>query len=370
MSTPPAAVEPPHTRWGQWLRRITEVPAPPFAEDARSRFIAAAWRALGLDVRVDALGDVIAALPGGSGPRVMLAAHLDTVFPAGTDTRVRELADGRWAAPGIADDSSGLALLTVLAEEVMAGRAGARPQLMLAATVGEEGLGDLRGARQVVADERERVDIFVAIDSVLGEVVSAAVGSRRLEAHFNAKGGHAWGDHGSPSAVHAMGDAIHALSKLDVPSEPRSSLNVGLAAGGSSVNAIAEHASITVDVRSVDPSTLTLLVSRVEQRIQSAARRHGVAVSLRGVGDRPAGRTADERLLGAARAAFQAVGVEARFSPSSTDANAAVAAGIPAIAFGVVVAGDAHRASEWLDPSALPQGYAALEALLVELAKL
>jgi len=349
------------------LRALTEVPAPPFGEGVRSAAVAAAWRSCGLDVAVDDLGDVVAEVPGGEGPRVMLAAHLDTVFPAGTDVRVRELEDGRWAAPGIADDGGGLAVLTTLAEEAAAGRGGRRPRLTLAATVGEEGLGDLRGARRVVADRAGRIDVFVAVDGGLGQVVSGAVGSRRWVARFRARGGHAWGDRGSPSAVHAMGDAIHALIRLDVPSEPASSLNVGLASGGSSVNAIAEVASLTLDVRSVDPDTLALLMGRVEQRLRSVGRRHRVELEIEAVGDRPAGRTADERLLGAARAALARAGVEARVAPSSTDANAAVAAGIPAIGFGVARGGDAHRLSEWIEPGSLLAGYRALGYLLEEL---
>jgi len=346
------------------LRAFTEVPSPPFGEGERSAAVAAAWRSFGLEVAVDDLGDVVAELPGGEGPRVLLAAHLDTVFPVGTDVRVRELEGGRWAAPGISDDGGGLAVLTTLAQEAAAGRGGRRPRVILAATVGEEGLGDLRGARRVVADHTGRVDVFVAVDGGLGQVVSGAVGSRRLVAHFRARGGHAWGDRGAPSAVHAMGDAIHALIRLDVPTEPRSSLNVGLAGGGSSVNAIAEAASLTLDVRSLDPDTLALLVGRVEQRLRSVGRRHRVDVEIEAVGDRPAGRTADDTLVATARAALERAGMEARVAPSSTDANAAVAAGIPAIGFGVARGGDAHRLSEWIEPGSLLDGFRALGYLL------
>lgn len=351
------------------LRAFTEVPAPPFGESERSAAVAAAWRAAGLVIRVDELGNVVAELPGGEGARVLLAAHLDTVFPAGTDVRVKELDGGRWAAPGIADDGSGLAVLTTLAEEVVAGRGGRRPRVTLAATVGEEGLGDLRGARRLVADHVGRVDVFVAVDGGLGQVVSGAVGSHRLTARFRARGGHAWGDRGAPSAVHAMGDAIHGLIRLDVPSEPSSSLNVGLAGGGSSVNAIAESASLTLDVRSLDPDVLELLVGRIEQRLRSVARRHRVEVDIEVVGDRPAGCTADERLLAAARAALARVGVDPKVAPSSTDANAAVAAGIPAIGFGVARGGDAHRLTEWIEPDSLLVGYRALGHLLEGLAR-
>jgi tripeptide aminopeptidase len=221
----------------------------------------------------------------------------------------------------------------------------------------------------VVADRGRDIDVFVAIDGSLGQVVSAAVGSRRIEARFRAPGGHAWGDRGAPSAVHAMGDAIHALVRIELPPEPRWSLNVGLAGGGSSINAIAERASLTVDLRSVDPDALELLIGRVEQRLRSVGRRHRVEVELIAVGDRAAGRSADEALLAAARAALLRIGVEPRLAPSSTDANAAVAAGIPAIGFGVARGGDAHRMGEWVDPGSLSTGLRALGYLLAELAR-
>jgi tripeptide aminopeptidase len=351
------------------LKTIAETAAPPFDEARRGALVAALWRQAGLEPRVDALGNVLAELPGGAGPRVLLAAHLDSVFPEGTDVRVREVADDRWCGPGIGDDAAGLTALTVLAEEVAAGRPERRPRLVLAATVGEEGLGDLRGARRVVADRDGTIDVFVAVDGHLGQVVDAAVGSRRIEARYRARGGHAWGDHGAPSAVHALGDAIHALTRLPVPREPRSSLNVGLASGGSSVNAIAEEASLTVDLRSLAPDALAGIVAEAERRLRGVARRHGVDLELRDVGERPGGRTADPALVAAARAALARVGRDAAVAASSTDANAAVAAGIPAIGFGVATGGDAHRMTEWLDPRSLLVGYLALEHLLGELAR-
>ena len=351
------------------LKAIAETAAPPFAEGRRGALIAERWRAAGLEPAIDDLGNVVADVPGGDGPRVLLAAHLDSVFPEGTDVRVREESADRWCGPGIGDDAAGLTLLTVLAEELRAGRPARRPRLVLAATVGEEGLGDLRGARRVVADRSGSIDVFIAVDGHLGQVVDAAVGSRRIEARYRARGGHAWGDHGAPSAVHALGDAIHALTRVPVPQDPRSSLNVGLASGGSSVNAIAEEARLTVDVRSVSSTTLAGLVTEVQRRLRGVARRHGVELELRDVGDRPAGRSADAALVAAARAALARVGLEATIAASSTDANAAVAAGVPAIGFGVASGGDAHRLGEWLDPRSLVVGYRALEHLLSELAR-
>lgn len=357
-----------HARLLSHLRAITEVAAPPFAEANRSAMLAERWRRIGLAVVVDDLGNLVAELPGGVGPSVMLVAHLDTVFPAGTDVRVREGEDGRWLAPGVSDNSAGLAVLSVLAEEALAGRVLRYPRLRLAASVGEEGLGDLRGARRLVADYRADTDVFVAIDGGLGQVVSGAVGSRRLEARYAARGGHSWGDRGSPSAIHALGDAIHAITRLDIPDQPRSSLNVGLVTGGTSVNAIAEAARMVIDIRSVASDTLALLLERVEQRLHSVARRHQVTLEIERVGDRPAGVSASPALIALARQALASVGLEAKIAVSSTDASAAVGVGIPAIAFGVARGGDAHRLSEWLDVGSLVVGLRALEALLEGLA--
>jgi tripeptide aminopeptidase len=349
------------------LRAITEVAAPPFGEGERSAFVAGLWRAAGADVVVDDLGNLRAEPAGGVGPRVMLCAHLDSVFPAGTDVRVREESPERWAAPGVSDDAPGLAVVTLLLEDALAGRFEG-PRLVIAASVGEEGLGDLRGARRLVADAAGSLDVFIAVDGGLGQIVTGGVGSRRLEVAFRARGGHSWSDRGSPSAVHALGDAIHDITRIEVPSDPPCSLNVGVVQGGTSVNAIAEGAVMTIDVRSVKPDALALLEERIRERVASVARRHRVEVAVRTVGDRPAGATAGESLIAAARAALAHVGIDVRAGFSSTDANAAIAAGIPAIGFGVARGGDAHRESEWVDPTSLAIGDRALRYLLRELA--
>lgn len=366
-SVAPEAVAP--GRAAALARRICEVAAPPFGEGERAALVAALWRDAGLAPRIDEIGNVVAEVPGGSGPTVVLAAHLDTVFEAGTDVRVRER-DGRWFAPGLGDNSASLGVLTAAAEAIAAGAWRSRPRLLLAATVGEEGLGDLRGAKALVASLAGRVDAFVAIDGHLGGVVHQGVGSVRFEARFEGPGGHSWGDYGTPSAVHALGDAIHALCRIEVPRSPRSSLNVGVAHGGTTVNAIAEEATCTVDLRSVDPDALATLAHEAERRVRSVARRHGVAISVRRVGERPAARGGNGALVAAAERALASVAIEAHRSASSTDANAAMAAGIPALCFGVYRGGDAHRAGEWVDPASLDVGLGALGALLRELAQL
>lgn len=363
-AAPPGATQ---GRAAALARAICEVPAPTFAEARRAAFVADLWRRAGLEPRLDEVGNVLAEVPGGRGPRVVLAAHLDTVFEAGTDVTVRE-EDGRWYAPGLGDNSASLGVVTALAEAIAAGAVAERPRLLLAATVGEEGLGDLRGAKALVAAQGDALDAFVAVDGHLPGVVHQGVGSVRYAARFRGPGGHSWGDYGTPSAVHALGDAIHALTRIEVPSAPRSSVNVGVAHGGTTVNAIAEAATCTVDLRSVDPGVLARLAGEAERRVRSVARRHGVELELERVGDRPAASGGNEALVAAAERALRSAGFDPVRSASSTDANAAMAAGVPALCFGVYRGGDAHRAGEWIEPGSLDEGMTALAALLAELA--
>ncbi len=345
------------------LRRVTETTAPPFHEGRRGELVARSWRDAGLAVTRDDVGNVIASVPGGTGPRVLVAAHLDTVFGPEVEVRVVERA-GRLCAPGIGDNSASLALLLHLAGELVHGDELARPRLTLAATVGEEGLGDLRGARRLVERHAADHDHFVALDGHLGTIVAQAVGSRRFEVHLSGAGGHSWGDFPSPSAVHAAAEAIHAVLRLAVPKEPRTTLNVGQVWGGTSINAIAERAGFNLDVRSVDADVLAALADAAVAAARRAARRLGCEVSVEGVGERPAARTDNERLVACAREALAAVGEGARVVASSTDANAAMAAGLSAIAFGAYRGGDAHRESEWLEPASLVRGYRAFLRLL------
>ncbi len=350
------------------LRRVCATPAPTFAEDARAALVEAELTAAGLTPWQDEVGNVLAEVPGDGGPRVALVAHLDTVFGAEVDVRVREGDDGLWRAPGIGDNSASVALLLALAHDVARGGLQARPRLLLAFTRGEEGLGDLRGARHLVATRGDDIDRFLAIDGHLGSIVDAGVGSHRLRARFAGPGGHAWGDYPSASAVHALGDAVHALTRVPVPEAPRSSLNVAQVGGGSAINAIAEEAWLMLDLRSLTAGTLAGLRSEVEKRLRSVARRHGVALELSTLGERPAGRSDDGTLTALVGDALRAAGVAVRVGASSTDANAAMAAGIPALCFGLYRGGDAHRLGEWLDPASLATGEAVLAGVLARLA--
>lgn len=342
--------------------RICEVPAPTFHEGERAAFIASLWQEAGLDVQVDDIHNVVARVEGGTGPHVLLAAHSDTVFPLGTDVTVQRTGS-RWLAPGLGDNSASVAVLTWLARQLPE-LDGPLPRITLASPVGEEGRGDLRGMRRIIEDHGSGFDCVIAVDGALGRIVDQAVGSKRYEISFSAVGGHSWGDYGSPSAVHAMADAMSALNRLRVPVEPRASYNIGTVSGGTSINAIAESARFDLDLRSVDPDTLARLEADSLQLIRDAAGNHDVRFDIRRIGDRPAARVDNSVLVRMARGALADVGLDAATGAASTDANAALAAGIPAICLGVYEGGDAHRLSEWIDPRTLDTGYRMLVSLL------
>jgi tripeptide aminopeptidase len=354
------------------LRRICETPAPTFAEAVRGELVTGLLREMGLSPETDAVGNVVAGVPGGCGPRILLAAHLDTVFAAETDVRVRAVGE-RLAAPGIGDNSASLAVALFYLRELCRGASHAHPRLTFAATVGEEGLGDLRGIRALMK-RAHAFDGVIALDGHLGALINASVGSKRFEVKFFAKGGHSWGDFPSPSATHALGEAIFALGKLplgeqqhgshNVGSYTVGSYNVGQVWGGTGVNAIAQEAGFNLDLRSTDAGTLERLGRDALSRLHKVADKHGVRLETRQVGDRPTAFVPNEGLVRSGQQALRELAVRPRVAASSTDANAAMAAGLPAIAFGVYRGGDAHRLSEWLEPASLPLGLQALRRLL------
>jgi tripeptide aminopeptidase len=353
---------------GELLRRITETPAPTFQEGERARLFARLLEGAGLEPVTDAAGKLGDDVAGGRGPRVLLAAHLDTVFAADVDLAVKS--DGsRWSAPGIGDNSASLAVLCCLARRRPKLGADALPRVTVAGTVCEEGLGDLRGMRALLEERRGEFDVVIAVDGHLGTIVDVAVGSKRYEVGITAAGGHSWGDYPAPSATHALAAMVHSLAGLELPRERRSTYNVGQVWGGTGVNAIAQGAGFNLDLRSVDSRTLDELEKDAMARFRRIAKRHRVGITLDKVGERPAAAPVDGWLARIARQALAEVGIEARSTASSTDANVALAAGIPAIAFGVYRGGDAHRMSEWLDRPSLDSGIAALLALLRRLAE-
>ncbi|CAM3575639.1 M20/M25/M40 family metallo-hydrolase [Deinococcus frigens] len=340
-----------------YLARIAQTPAPTFQEGARAELIASLWRELGYPCDIDAVGNVLTRIapPSTEGhPALLLASHLDTVFEAGTDVAVRE-DGGRLIGPGVGDNSASLAVLTALLRDLRGQTGVLRRPLWIAANVGEEGLGDLRGSKYLIAQHRAQLGAFIAVDGYLGIAVTRGVGVRRYRATFLGPGGHSWGDQ-SPSALHALGRAISALYALPLPPSPRTTLNVGVASGGTSVNSIAASAELLLDLRSLDPEVLGKLDRRAVAALHAAAREAGVTVRVEQVGDRPGGDLHSAALLPPIREAAREIRTELRTASSSTDANAAAPHGLPAVAIGVYRGGNAHRLDEWVQTSSLEPG--------------
>ncbi|MCI0396983.1 MAG: M20/M25/M40 family metallo-hydrolase [Chloroflexi bacterium] len=349
--------------------RIQQIPAPTFAEARRADFVEARFVSLGLsDVYQDALHNVYARFPGaGAGPPVVLTAHSDTVFPAETDLSIRR-ADGRVYGPGLADNSLGVAGLLLLAQTLTT--YGLRPaaDLWLAVNVREEGLGDLQGMQAVVGRFPGAAAFIVVEGGSYGQIYHEATGVRRYRVAVATPGGHSWGDFGRPSAVHVLGRLITAIAGLAVPAEPKTSYNVGVVEGGTTVNTIAASASMQLDLRSADPTALAQLVAAVENMVAQANEPPEVVVNMTQIGNRPAGEVArDAPLVSWAAAALQQMGCrQVRYMAGSTDANVPISRGQPAVCIGLAEAGNTHRLDEYLDPAQLPAGLGQL--LLLTLA--
>lgn len=348
-----------------FLSRIAQTPAPTFDEGRRAELIAGLWRELGYVPERDEVGNVLVRLvpPGTEGrPALLLAAHLDTVFDLDTDVTVRR-ESGRMVGPGVGDNSASLAVVTALLRDLRGSEHRLTRPLWVAANVCEEGLGDLRGAKYLLSAHQAQLGAFIAVDGYLGIAVTRGVGVRRYRATFLGPGGHSWGDQ-APSTLHALGRAINALYGLHLPVTPRTTLNVGLASGGTSVNSIAGTAELLLDLRSLEAGALAELDTQALGVLHSAAREVGVTVRVERVGDRPGGDLNSESLLSLAREAAREAKLEFRTASSSTDANAAVPHGLPALALGVYRGGNAHRTDEWVQVSSLEQGLRYLRRVL------
>jgi acetylornithine deacetylase/succinyl-diaminopimelate desuccinylase-like protein len=341
---------------------LCAIAAPTFAEEERAQAVARRLAEAGAPAHRDEAGNVVARFGPAAGPAAILAAHLDTVFPA--DTPLRPRREGkRLHGPGVGDDALGLAALLHVARRLAGGPAPAHP-VVLAATVGEEGLGDLRGARALL--ETEPCDAFVALEGHGRDALqTAGVGSVRLRARFTAPGGHSWGDRGEPSAVHAL----LAAGTAALAAAGDAHVNVGVIEGGTSINTIAASASAEIDLRDVDGAALEATRERVEQAVRAAAP-PGVDVEVEAIGRRPAGAIPPGHpLLHAARAARASAGLPpAEERASSTDANAALGLGIAAICVGLTYGANAHRRDEHVELAPLAGGLAALDALADALA--
>ena len=340
---------------------LSEIAAPTGEEGARGAWVARHLATLGLAyVRTDAVGNVIARRPGsGAGAPVVVCAHLDTVFPRGTALRVRR-ERRRLVGPGIGDNGRGLAAMLALAEEIDGARVRTRRPVDFVATVGEEGLGDLRGAKHLFTTGHDAPAAVVALDGAGDErIVHRALGSRRFRVTFRGPGGHSWAAFGAANAVHAVGIATANLAALPLPREPRTTLSVGRVGGGMSVNAIPDQGWMEIDLRSTSPAVLERYDREIRAIARAAAeeesaRRSAAApltCTIQVIGDRPCGEVpADDPLVRSAVAATRLIGREPELATASTDANVPIGLGIPAIAIGAGGrGGDAHTPSEWYE---------------------
>lgn len=359
-------------------RQLAVIPAPTGAEERRGAFVAARFGDLGLaEVRTDGAGNVLGRLGPADGAGVVIASHLDTVFPAGTKLEVRE-AGARLIAPGIGDNARGLAAMLAIVESCRSSNLEPPRPITFVATVGEEGAGDLRGAKHLFEDPAFKPDAFIALDGAgINRIAHRALGSRRLRATFKGPGGHSWAAFGVANAAHAVGAATTNIAGIALPASPRTTASVVRIGGGSSLNTIPQEAWLELDLRSEAEASLEALYGAVSQALGKALeavnrkRSAGTApltLHLEPLGNRPSGVTNEKHaLVRAAVAATRAVGQKPELAAASTDANVPISRGIPGIALGAGGrGGEAHLESEWYENVNGPAGI--FRALLTVLA--
>jgi acetylornithine deacetylase/succinyl-diaminopimelate desuccinylase-like protein len=358
-------------RFVRELIQLTEIPAPPFKEAARAKAFMDMLRSHGLaDVEMDAEGNVMGirrgAAPAPAGDRdgdlLAVSAHLDTVFPEGTDVKVRREGT-KLMAPGIGDDTRGLALVLALVRAMDAAKIRTASDILFVGNVGEEGEGDLRGIKFLLqkGKYKDRIRRLVAIDgNDVESITRGGVGSRRYRVSFKGPGGHSYGAFGLVNPAFAMGAAIAKFSRIAVPATPKTTFNVGVVAGGTSINSIPAEVTMDVDMRStscaelkkVDAAFLAVVREAVEEENRARSTKEGsISADPRLIGERPCGETPlSSPLVAGAAAAVRAFGGEPAFTFSSTDANIPMSLGLPAITIGRGgPGGRTHSPDEWTD---------------------
>ena len=344
--------------------RLTEIPAPPFQEAQRAAAVKLLLASSGLEVQIDKTGNVIGELRGANEKEiVVLSAHLDTVFPASTEIKVRHDGD-RLLAPGISDNGTGLAALIAIARACHEAHIQPRRTILFVADVGEEGEGNLRVMRALIEAYKPKLKAVIVLDgSGTDHVTTKALASRRLEATISGPGGHSWSDFGMPNPINALVRASVRFINTKVPVAPRTTFNIGQIEGGTSVNSIPYEAKLKVDIRSESEGELAKLESALRECIGAGVRdemesardrtKGKLEWKVEPLGSRPGGELpANSPLLAALRSADEYVGNQSRVERSSTDANVPLANGIDAISIGAGgTGGGAHSLQEWYEPA-------------------
>ena len=358
-----------HDRTVDDIIALTQIAAPSFQEETRARAFLKMAEAHGLkNLEIDTEGNVTGIRPGaGNGPLVCIAAHLDTVFPAGTDLTVRREGT-RLLAPGVGDDTRSLAVLLAWLRAMDAAGVRTRADLLFVADVGEEGHGDLRGMRHLFqkGPYKDRISAFITVDSPdMDRIAVGGVGSKRYRVTFKGPGGHSYGAFGLVNPMFAMADAIARLGRIEVPARPKTTYSASVTGGGTSINSIPNSVWTEFDLRSEDPAEsakleatfLALIAKSVEAENAARSTRNGaVTAEIEKIGDRPAGHTEEPNyIVRLAHAAISAHGFRPGFEYSSTDANIPMSLGIPAIKIGSGgTGGRAHSLEEWIDVAPEP----------------
>ena len=367
-------------------RTICQIPAPPFKEMTRALEMKRRFEVLGYkNVRIDSVGNVIVARAGnGSWPTLVIAGHLDTVFPEGTDVRVKTTGT-RMAGPGISDDCRGLAVVLAVARAYAKAHVATNGTVYFVANVGEEGPGNLRGTRYLFEHSlKGKIDAFITVDgaSSAANITYRAVGSIRYKVMYHGPGGHSYGAFGTANPIHALGRAIAGIGDIEVPAAPKTTFNVGMISGGTSVNSIPYEASAQVDMRSESPEELQALNGKVlgllsrardaeNIRWNATDAKRQISFTIDTIGVRPANSAQTEKspiVVSATLAATQ-VGLKPVLGTSSTDANIPMSLGVPGIGItGGGSDGDSHALTEWYDDGTAgwlgPQWAALLVAII------
>jgi tripeptide aminopeptidase len=359
-----------HDRFVREIIQITEIEAPPFKEMRRARAFADMLRQSGLtDVQIDMEGNVVGLRKGvGNGPMIAIAAHLDTVFPEGTNVKVRR-ENTRLYAPGIGDDSRALAVLLEIVRAMDAAKIQTTGDVLFVGNVGEEGPGDLRGMKYLFqkGPYKDRIKMFISLDPYGwgNDVTNGGVGSKRFKVTFKGPGGHSFGSFGLVSPAYALGDAIVKLSRMQVPAKPKTTFNVGVVGGGTSVNSIPFESWMDVDIRSETKEELNKAVDIFTRLMHEAADDENrarstsqgkIEVDVKLIGDRPFGQVPmSSPIVQAAGSVIQAFGLTPTYGMSSTDSNIPMSMGIPAITLeSGGTGGRNHTLEEWIDVEKTP----------------
>lgn len=384
--TAAATLDKDHTRIVEDGIKLAEIPAPPLHETERATVYAQMFKDAGLaDVKIDEEGNVLGIRKGAKsdGKYVVVSAHMDTVFPAETDVKVKR--DGtRLHGPGIGDDTMSLSVLLGFIRAMNAGHIKTRDDILFVGTVGEEGPGDLRGVRYLFTkgQYKDKIKSFFSVESGgVDGVTNAGVGSKRYHLTFKGPGGHSYGAFGLVNPMFALGQAATEFSRMQVPATPKTTYSIGLIGGGTSVNSIPVSGWMDVDMRSESPVELKRMEERLLKIAQEAAdgenfarstREGKITVDAKLIGDRPGGLTAvDSAMVQTARAAIEAGGYKFSSHSSSTDSNMAMSLGIPALTIGRAgpgKGGRAHSLDEWIDVEKEPMVKAMTTSLSIVLA--